>query len=395
MRIAMFTDYFFPELGGIQDSIATISRSLGSRGHQVDIYAPRYGARDYGRIRVPMRERDLGENVSVRRRPAFPFPSSTRQSRVALPSPVGPAVLAFRARPDVIHTHSFFGIGLEALLNGAVLRIPVVGTNHTTIAGFGPHIPISVDRASAYVTWFHNRCDYVTAPSQSVFAELGRGELRRPHRVISNPIDTVLFSPVRSDERDALRARFGLTGSTITYAGRLGAEKNIDVLLHALAALRAHGVVAELTIAGHGSHEPILRRLAAGLGIDQQVRFVGTLPQDGLAQLLRISDTFAIMSTSETQSMVLLQAMACGIPVIAADSRALPEFVSPANGMLVDPHDPARLAQALGEMLGSPERRQVLGAAGRRSVERYGIETVTDEWETLYRSVLQGVQPNE
>jgi glycosyltransferase involved in cell wall biosynthesis len=385
----MFTDYFFPELGGIQDSIATISRSLGRRGHQVDIYAPRYGVSDYRRIGAPVRERDLGANVRVRRRPSLPFPSSTRQSRAALPSPIAPALLAFAAKPDVIHTHSFFGIGLEALLNGAILGIPVIGTNHTTIAGFGAHIPISVERASAYVTWFHNRCDYVTAPSQSVFAELGMARLRRPHLVISNPIDIDLFTPVRVEERAALRQHFGLTGPAITYAGRLGPEKNIEVLLHALAALRGHGIAAELNIAGHGSHEPILRKLVADLRIDQQVKFLGTLTQQDLARLLRISDTFAIMSTSETQSMVLLQAMASGIPVVAADSRALPEFVSPANGVLVDPHDPARLALVLQEILASPDRRRAMGSAARQTAERYGVETVTDQWEAHYRSVLQ------
>jgi 1,2-diacylglycerol 3-alpha-glucosyltransferase len=389
MKIAMFTDYFFPELGGIQDSIATISRSLGRRGHQVDIYAPRYAEPDYRRIGVPVRERDLGENVRVRRRPSLPFPSSTRQSRAALLSPIAPALLAMRGKPDVIHAHSFFGIGLEALLNGAVLDIPVVGTNHTTIAGFGPHSPISVRRAGAYVTWFHNRCDHVTAPSQSVFAELGMARLRRPHQVISNPIDTGLFTPIHPDERLVRRAQRGLTVLTVTYAGRLGPEKNIEVLLHAIATLRGHGVAVELMIAGHGSHEPILRSLATELRIDRHVRFLGTLGQEELAELLRISDTFAIMSTSETQSMVLLQAMASGIPVVAADSRALPEFVSRANGVLVDPHDPALLARVLGDILASPERQRAMGSAGRQTAERYGIEFVTDRWEALYRSALQ------
>ncbi len=384
----MFTDYFFPELGGIQDSIATISRSLGSRGHQVDIYAPRYAKRDYHRIGAAMRERDLGANVRVRRRASLSFPSSTRQSRAALISPIGWAALAARARPDVIHAHSFFGIGLEAVLNGSVLRIPVIGTNHTTVAGFGPHIPISVDRASAYVAWFHNRCDYVTAPSRSVFDELGPERLRRPGCVVSNPIDTVLFRPVRAEEGAGLRARFGLSRPTITYAGRLGPEKNIDVVLHALAALRDRGVAADLAIAGHGSHEPILRALAATLGIAGQIKFLGTLSQIDLAGLLRISDTFTMMSTSETQSMVLLQAMASGIPVVAADTRALPEFVDPANGLLVDPHNPAQLADALQALLASPERRRQLGGGGRRYAQRYAVETVTDTWETLYESVI-------
>jgi 1,2-diacylglycerol 3-alpha-glucosyltransferase len=391
----MFTDYFFPELGGIQDSIATISRALGRRGHQVDIYAPRYAGRDYRLIGAVARERDLGANVRVRRRVSMPFPSSTQQSRVALVSPIAPALLASRARPDVIHVHSFFGIGLEALFNGRCLRIPVIGTNHTTIAGFGPFIPVRVDRAAAYVAWFYNRCDYITAPSRSVFDELAGTKLCRPRLVVSNPIDIDLFTPVRADTADARRARFGLPGPTITYAGRLGPEKNIEILLHAVAALRDAGTVTDLAIAGHGSHEPILRSLATTLRIDRQVRFLGTLAQRDLAQLLQISDIFAIMSTSETQSMVLLQAMASGVPVVAADTRALPEFVSPASGILVDPHDASRLAQVFDELLASPERRQQLGAGGRRTVIGYGVETVTDQWETLYRSVLQGVQPRE
>jgi 1,2-diacylglycerol 3-alpha-glucosyltransferase len=387
----MFTDYFFPELGGIQDSIATISRSLARRGHSIDIYAPRYARQDYRRIGSEVREYDLGANVRVHRRPSFPFPSSTLQSRAALLSPIAwTTALGRRMKLDVVHTHSFFGIGLEALLTGACLRIPIIGTNHTTIAGFGPHIPVSVHRATAYVSWFYNRCNLVTAPSRSVFDELGNGRLSRPHHVISNPIDTELFTPAHVDECIALRARFRLSNPTITYAGRLGPEKNLDVLLRAVAKLRDSRVSAELAIAGHGSQEPKLRALARELGITQQVRFLGTLPQDELAQLLRISDIFALMSTSETQSMVLLQAMASGVPVVAANARALPEFVEPGNGVLVDPQDPGELARALADLLTSPERRRQLGSSGRLCAERCGIGTVTDGWEALYRSAIDG-----
>jgi glycosyltransferase involved in cell wall biosynthesis len=388
MRIAVFTDYFFPELGGIQDSIAITAASLARRGHFVDIYAPRYGEADYRRGGATAREPDLGPGVRVHRRASLPFPSSTTQSRAALPSPLGWAALSGAARPDVIHVHSFFGIGLEALANAAWLGIPTIGTNHTTIAGFAPHIPVSADRAGAYVLWFYNRCDYVTAPSASVFAELGAARLLRPHQVISNPIDTALFRPAPAGPRDALRARFGLAGPTITYAGRLGAEKNIEVLLHAIARLRDMGVTAELAIAGHGSHLSVLQTLASDLGIASRVKFLGTLPHADLAKLLQISDTFVIMSTSETQSMVLLQAMACGIPVIAAASRALPEFVGPANGLLVDPHDPVALAAALADLLAAPARRRHLGEGGRTLAERYNVETVTDAWEVLYATVL-------
>jgi glycosyltransferase involved in cell wall biosynthesis len=356
----------------------------------VDIYAPRYGARDYSRVQALAREPDLGANVKVWRRPSLPFPSSTEQSRAALPSPIGWAALARKARPDVIHTHSFFGVGLEGLLNAACLSIPVIGTNHTTVAGFGPYIPISIQSATAYVAWFYNRCDWVTAPSRSVFDELGSDALIRPTLVISNPIDTELFRPARAAACQAIRARLGLHGPVVTYAGRLGPEKNIDVLLRAVAGLARQGSPVELAIAGHGSHAPVLEALAEALGIAARVRFFGTLVHAELAELLQVSDIFAMMSTSETQSMVLAQAMACGIPVVGANSRALPELVGPANGVLVAPYDPPALACALAELIGDPDRRRVLGAGGRRMAEQCGIEMVTDTWESLYHSVLSG-----
>jgi glycosyltransferase involved in cell wall biosynthesis len=382
----MFSDYFFPELGGIQDSIAITARALGRRGHLVDIHAPRYGRRDHDIVGVRRAEPDLGPNVRIRRRASLPFPSSTRQSRAAMVSPLSWLGLR-RAAPDVIHVHSFFGLGLEALLDGALLRLPVVGTNHTTVAGFGPHIPVSVTSAANYVLWFYNKCDHVTAPSRSVFDELGVAKLRPPCSIVSNPIDTALFAPA-PEQRAALKARFGLTGPTIVYAGRLGPEKNIDILFRAVAGLARGGVAGSLAIAGHGSHEAALRSLATELGIESRVKFLGTLTQAELAALFQAGDVFTIMSTSETQSMALLQAMASGLPVVAANSRALPEFVTEGNGRLVNADDETALTSVLRDLLDTPEQRRALGAGGLRSAREYGVETVCDSWEAIYEAVL-------
>jgi glycosyltransferase involved in cell wall biosynthesis len=211
--------------------------------------------------------------------------------------------------------------------------------------------------------------------------------------VVSNPIDTDLFVPADASQIPALRQRFGLSGPVLTYAGRLAPEKNITVLLHAVALLKNHGVPVELAIAGHGSHEHILRALAADLRIAPQVKFLGTLPQQDLTLLLHASDGFAIMSTSETQSMVLLQAMACGLPVIGANTRALPEFIGPDNGLLADPHDPAAIAAAMAHLLADPARRHAMGAAGRLRALRCGAEAITAEWENIYAAVLHGRKP--
>lgn len=390
----MFSDYFHPELGGIQDSIATTGQALARRGHELDIHVPRYATRDYRRVGLEPREIGLGSGVTIQRHGSLRAPSSTQQSRAVAPSPLAMLRLFRQTRPDIIHAHSFLGLGLEAVLAGTLLRIPVVGTGHTAIQAFAPYLPIKASWAADYVAWFHNRCDFVTAPSRSVLDELGLARLRRPHRIISNPIDTAIFRPAPPDERARLKAELKLSAATITYAGRLGPEKNVDVLVRAVAILRSKHPAVTLAIAGHGSHEACLRRLAMQLGIDRQVAFLGTLPKERLAGLLQASEVFAMMSTSETQSMALLQAMACGTPVVAANSRALPEFVTPKNGFLLAPDDPHALARQLSVLLDLESYRVEIGAGGPPSVQAYGIERVADEWEALYHSLAKrGVAP--
>lgn len=384
MRIAMFSDFFHPELGGIQDSVAATAEALGRRGHKIEIHVPRYAKRDYRRAELEPQEVELGDGVVIRRRASLHAPSSTQQSRISVPSALALARLFCRTRPDIIHAHSFLGLGLEAVLAGGLLGIPVVGTNHTAIQAFTPYLPIKASWAKGYVIWFHNRCDFVTVPSRSVLDELGPDWLKRPHQVISNPIDTARFCPATPDERAQLKAELNLSAETITYAGRLGPEKKVDVLIRAVALLRSQHPAVMLAIAGHGSHEASLRKLTMQLGLGQQVVFLGTLSKAKLARLLRASDVFAMMSTSETQSMALLQAMACAIPVVAANSRALPEFVTPETGFLLPPDDPQTLAHQLSLLLGSADCRLRVGAAGKSSVQPYSTERVTDKWETLY-----------
>ncbi len=390
MKIAIYTDHFYPELGGIQDSVALTARSLGARGHRIEIFAPRHPAADFARVGRSEEAPDLGRNVKVHRRLSLPFASSTLQSRAVIPLLTSLFARFGRRRPDVIHSHSFFGLGLEALVIGRLLGVPVVGTNHTNVHGFGPYIPVPVERAADWVTWYYNRCAAITAPSRSVFEGLGESRIRHVPHIVSNPIDTDVFRPPVGDSRPVTRRSFGLTGSAldgslIVYAGRLGVEKNIGIILHALA---APGGYATLAIAGHGAHEPQLRALAASLGIAERVVFLGTLSPPRLAALFGAADLFVMMSTTETQSMSSLQAMACGLPVIVPAGGAVAEFVSPGCGRLVDPHDADALASTITDLLADADLRRRLGMAGREVAQRYCVAAVTTAWEALYQGLL-------
>ena len=221
-------------------------------------------------------------------------------------------------------------------------------------------------------------------------ADMRAHGFRRPGAVISNPIDTACFRPPAPGERQALKARFGLGRSTVLFAGRLAREKRIDVLLRALPALRQVVPEAELVLAGHGSARGALETLARDLGVAAHVRFTGTLRHDALADLCRASDVFALASTSESQSMVLLQAMSAGLASVGARHGPLVEYITPEVGLLAEPGQPEAFAQALAGLLRQPDLRAAMEARATRHVAKFGVPVVVDAWQDVYVRASRG-----
>ena len=397
VRLAVFSDSFYPELGGIQDSILATARELGARGHQILLVAPAAAPRDFTRIGLPVREPDLGPNVRIHRVRSMPVPSSSQQSRLAIPSRQSrDAVAAFE--PNLIHTHTFLGIGLQAVRTARGLETPLIGTNHWSVGGFDLYVPFFRGAfrriTSRLVARYYQQCDCVTAPSQFTIEEMQTSGLRRPCSVVSNPIDTTLFHTVTPQTKQELKSRLNLGNSVVVCAGRLGREKRVDVLIRAIAAARQSVPDISLVVAGHGSARDQLEKLANELGIADRVRFVGTLNHAALAELFAAADAFAIASTSETQSMVLLQAMACGLPVVGAVAGGLVEHIPPSVGSLADSADPTDFAQKLAQLLAEPRAIEPMKQASRTFAERFSITSIADTWEDIYgRTVSDRCRP--
>lgn len=387
MRIALFTDSFYPELGGIQDSIMATAKELGARGHQVLIFAPAAAQEDFDRAGVPKGEPKLGERVRVHRLFSVPLPGSTGQSRLVLPTLQRWRALR-RFDPELIHSHTFLGTGLEALAVSRQLGLPLIGTNHWAIGGFSLYAPMAreavVRGCWRSVVGYYNRCDWVSAPSRDTLAEMQRHGFRRPGGVISNPIDTDLFRPPLPGERAAIKARLGLSPATVVYAGRLAREKRIEVLLQALPELSRRVPEVELVLAGHGTAGEALAALARTLGVAERVRFVGTLGHAALAELFRAADVFALASTSESQSMVLLQAMSAGLPAVGARHGPLVDTITPDVGLLAAADQPDGFAVALAQLLEDPARRAAMGSSASRVAARFGVAVVVDAWQEIY-----------
>ena len=246
MKIGIFTDHFYPELGGIQDSLEELSRELGRRGHIVHLWAPRASVNDFHIIGREHSEIQLGKTVTIHRIPSMHVMSPTRQSRIAIPY-ILPARDAFEAC-EVIHTNSFFGVGLTVLSAARRDNKPLIGTNHWAFAEFGDYFPPPLGAlfnkaALAYVNWYYGRCDYMTAPGISTVNEQTNSGFTTPHEAISNPIDTDTYRPATHDERERLREKFGFTGPIITCVGRLAIEKKNDVVVRAFGIVDRKSVV--------------------------------------------------------------------------------------------------------------------------------------------------------
>jgi len=394
MRIAMFSDNFYPELSGISDSIIDIAKELAKLGHYVDFYVPYYSKKDFHKFNVPHQELNLGQNISICRLFSLKYPSPTQQARMVIPTFLKSIALR-KNRPDIIHTHLFFGVGMEGMVASKILGIPLVGTSHTPLTEFMRYSFLGKNffhkSGLKFVSWYYNQCDFVTAPSKGILHEMTMHNFKRPAKVVSNPIDLDKFYPVSSDEKSQLKKKFNLSEFAVIYTGRLAEEKHVDVILRAIALVKEQIQSVTLAITGHGTAEESLKMLAKELGIGENVRFYGTLKVNDHSDIYRAADVFAIASTAETQSLSLIKAMATGLPVIGINARALPEYINPKNGFLVEVGDYESMAEKIIFLFKHPELSESLGKGGLDYVQQFSLDNIANQWDIIYREIITSI----
>lgn len=383
MRILIVTDQYAPMVGGVPTVTRALATGLAERGHAVAVLAPsqdwRSGTgKDGGAV--------------VRYLGSFPWPLYDGQ-RVA--APIGGIRGLFATVPDVVHIHSPLMLGVLAQARARRMGIPVVYTNHYLPANVSTALRRRLhgfdDSFYAYVIGFSNRCGYVTAPSATALGLLRDRGLRAPSRVISNGVDAGTYSPGPADER--LRRRYGLRRDRplILSVGRLSPEKRIDLLIDAAARLTRE---AQVVIAGCGPQEAELRARAHQRGLAGRVTFLGFVPETELPSLYRLADIFAIASEAELQSLTTMDAMASGLPVVAADVYALAELVRHGiSGFLFRRGRAAEMAAYLDALAGDPGLRRTMAAAGSRIIGAHERHCTLGEWESLYGLLARTENP--
>ncbi|HEX7734448.1 MAG TPA: glycosyltransferase [Ktedonobacteraceae bacterium] len=380
MRIVIVTDQYPPMVGGVPTVTRQLAADLAERGHLVWVVAPSYGSRDSYRIE---------QKVRVYRFSSFEWPTY-EDLRIAFLPFLPLRKLLKKADPDVIHIHSPVVLGNVAQILAGGLRKPVVATNHYLPINWGSTLstdpvfgkPFS-NVAYSYLVHFCNRCEYVTSPTNTALNLLYEHGLRAPAKAISNGIDLAHFSPGPRDE--ALRQRLNLPADRplILSVNRLSPEKRIDVIIEAVSKMR---VPAHLAISSTGPAEEELRAKVDELQLHDRVSFLGFVSDLDLVPLYRLADIFGIASEADLQSLTTMNALACGLPTVAADSYALPELVRhEGNGFLFKPGNSSEMASYLDRLAEDAELRRRMSQQSLAIIADHDRLKILEEWETLYR----------
>ncbi|MDO8860580.1 glycosyltransferase [Haliea sp. E1-2-M8] len=378
MNILLVTNTFTPHVGGVARSVEAFSAEYRKRGHQVLILAPEYPDR-------PQTETD------VLRVPAIQHFNDSDFS-VALPMQAGLGLDIDAFQPDIVHSQHPFLLGFTALRLARHRRLPIVFTHHTLYEQYTHYLrgdsPAMRRFAIELATRYANLCDHVFAPSDSIRTLIQQRGVTRPVTVVPTGVFPERFA--RGD-RHGFRRQFDIPPEAfvVGHMGRLAPEKNLEFLARALVNFIAANPHAHFLLVGRGPAEAELRAIFEREQLGAHLHVAGILGQPALADALHAMDVFAFASTSETQGMVLTEAMAAGLPVVALDAPGAREVVRDGgNGRLLAGASPIQFAAALQWVaeLGGEKLRELQQAA-RDTADTFSMPRTADRALTCYASL--------
>ncbi len=386
MHLLMMTNTFTPHVGGVARSVEAFTAEYRRRGHRVMVVAPEFEdmpADEVDVVRIPAIQRFNGSDFSVVL-PVSGFLTS--------------AIEDFA--PDIVHAHHPFLIGSTALRLARQMALPIVFTHHTMYEQYTHYVPGDSETLKRFVvnlsTRYANLCDRVFAPSESVARVLRQRRVETPIDVVPTGVDLARFA---GQGGKGFRAAMGIPKDAfvVGHVGRLAPEKNLDFLTDALTAFLAGEPRAQVLLVGSG---PSLRAIRQGFerrGLGERLHAAGSLSHPLLGSAYRAMDVFAFASKSETQGMVLTEANAAGVPVVALDAPGAREVVIDGeNGRLLVEQSVEAFRDALAWIAGSsPQRRRKLAAAAREVAKRFSLQASADKALGVYETLLGQAVPEE
>ncbi|WP_282784275.1 glycosyltransferase [Nocardia sp. CC201C] len=384
MKIAIATETYYPDVNGAAVSTQRLVEGLAKRGHTVHVIAP--SPVGYSFIQDMSR-------VRIHRVPSFKYPWHPN-FHIADPRLVRPAVrmVLQEIRPDVVHLHGHLVVGRVAARESTQLRIPVIATNHFLPENLRYQSPVPIPdfafKILAKIVWRDTRsvlnaAAIVTTPTPYAAALLKRRTKIRYAIPVSCGVTIDSFHSSTFD-------RILHNPPTILFVGRLDSEKHVGEPVQALQYLDPQ---VRMRIVGAGPCERELRRLVSRLDLESRVFFAGYVNDEELKNEYARSDVFCMPGRAELQSIATLEAMASGLPIVAARSHALPHLVeNNVNGMLYQPGNIAALASSLRYTLADSTRWRSFSMSSITKSKAHDLKYSIDRFEQLYLKLSDQTQ---
>lgn len=380
MRIVMFTNTYKPHVGGVARSVEAFTTEFRRRGHRVLVVAPEFEhmpAEEVDVIRIPAMQNFNGSDFSV---------------VLATPAELRERLEDFG--PQVVHSHHPFLLGNEAVRMAHTYDLPLVFTHHTLYEQYTHYVPADSELLQRFVielaSCYANMCQQVFAPSESIAELLRERDVEVPIEVVPTGVNYPFFTGA---DGAGFRAEHGIGADrfVVGHVGRLAPEKNLGFLSEAVIGFLRDNPQALFLLAGKG---PSSKEIVADFeeaGLQDNLALLGELEHEALRHVYAAMDVFVFSSKSETQGMVLTEAMATGTPVVALDASGVREVVTDrVNGRLLPRQVRDEFVAALQWVADMDrDRYRQLREAADRTGQAYSLQRCADLALECYESLLQ------
>jgi len=377
MKIVYFIDVFHPYVNGVVTSVTNFSKELAERGHEVYIFTQK--VKNSQKV-------DLGKNVHIFYFPSIKFVVNYPDFKLVYPQLAKTLSLIKKINPDIIHTSAPTPHAWTALMCAKMLNIPIVSTYHTLLPDFLKHsfirrfhdYKIAKETTWQYTRGYYNSVNLVISPSNVIKKELINHKIKNKIEVVSNGVNSSIFYNINKKKT-----------RRILHVGRISYEKNIDVILKAFKIAYLKDKTLRLDIVGSGPDMESLKKLAETLGLEKKAIFHGSLNHEKLREVYSSHSLFVTASTIETEGLVVLEAMTCGLPIVGVNKLAIPEIVKHNyNGFIVNAGDEKELANKIIQILSDEKMRNKFSRNSIKIAKKYSIKKSIDQIERIYKNLI-------
>ncbi len=412
MRIVIATAVYYPQINGVAVFSHNLAVGLARRGHEVMVITPSQTGRNYTRTQDGVKVKYLRSmDVKVYPDQINPVPKKKKVLGIELPHlfykngfkvSIFPQIEIKKIlddfKPDVVHVQVSDPIGLSVVSYARKRGIPVVTTEHNQpevitdpLKMPGPMKKPVNAMLSAYFRNRQSKSDFVTMPTEQAIRNLlEKHQFEIPIAAVSNGVDLKHFKPGKAPA--GIYRKYGIDkdAAVVLYVGRVDPEKQVGTVIAAFKEARKFIPKTEMVIVGDGVDKARLEKMVKDDGLSSAIKFLGRVTPPDLYELYRVGTLFATASEIETQGIVLIEAAATGLPLIAVDKGAVSEVcISDKNGFLCKPGNTAEIAEAMIKILSDPELQQKFATNSIKIAAEHDMEKTLDKFINIYQKLIK------